>query len=90
MCDQTKHLGKTRPSPRPAGPLRYETKLVRSYHQLRNVVIWWGKEAPMDYEAPRLEVVGSASELIQAFFGPHSDGDGYQFSQGLICDPRET
>lgn len=37
----------------------------------------------MDYEAPVVEVVGPASHLIQNYAGPHTDGDGYQFSQGL-------
>jgi len=36
----------------------------------------------MDYDAPVVEVIGQASELIQAFCGPHMDGDGYLLSQG--------
>lgn len=43
----------------------------------------------MKYEAPAVDVIGSASELIQASLGLHSDGDGYIFSQGFACDPRE-
>jgi len=34
----------------------------------------------MDYEAPVLEMVGSASELIQAYAGP-TDGGGWAFSR---------
>jgi hypothetical protein len=37
----------------------------------------------MKYETPTVEVVGPASELIQAFAGPRTDGDGYVFSWGL-------
>jgi hypothetical protein len=37
----------------------------------------------MEYEAPTVEVVGQASELIQAYLGPRTDGDGYTFSQGF-------
>ncbi len=36
----------------------------------------------MDYDAPLVEVIGQASELIQASCGPRYDGDGYVFSQG--------
>jgi hypothetical protein len=44
----------------------------------------------MDYETPAVEMIGQASELIQAYIGPHTDGDGYQFSQGFtICPPEE-
>lgn len=43
----------------------------------------------MNYETPAVDVIGSASELIQAYLGPHSDGDGYVYSQGFTCDPRE-
>lgn len=43
----------------------------------------------MDYEAPAFEVIGRASELIQAHAGPQNDGGGWQFSQGLICSPLE-
>jgi hypothetical protein len=35
----------------------------------------------MDYEAPVLEMVGSASELIQAYAGPTTDGGGWAFSR---------
>ncbi len=36
----------------------------------------------MVYEKPELDVVGTASELIQASNGPFNDGGGYQFSMG--------
>jgi hypothetical protein len=37
----------------------------------------------MDYETPTLELMGPASDLIQAYAGPRTDGDGYAFSQGF-------
>jgi hypothetical protein len=40
------------------------------------------------YEVPQIETVGSASELIQYFFGPSVDGNGFPNSQGL-CSPLE-
>jgi len=43
----------------------------------------------MEYETPTVEVVGPASELIQAYMGPRMDGDGYQFSLGLTCSALE-
>jgi len=43
----------------------------------------------MEYEAPALEVVGSASELVQNFAGPRTDGDGFEFSQGAMCSGIE-
>jgi hypothetical protein len=43
----------------------------------------------MEYETPAIEVVGTASESIQASFGPRMDGDGYAFSQGFACNPQE-
>lgn len=44
----------------------------------------------MDYEAPSIEVVGSASELIQVHLGPRYDGGPYSFSQGFtVCSPLE-
>jgi hypothetical protein len=43
----------------------------------------------MQYEAPTADVVGSASDLIQASWGPRTDGDGYQFSQGFVSSPGE-
>jgi hypothetical protein len=42
----------------------------------------------MEYQTPSIEVVGPASELIQAYFGPRIDGDGYQFSLA-ISSPLE-
>lgn len=35
----------------------------------------------MEYEAPVLEVAGSASELVQSYAGPRTDLNGYAFSQ---------
>jgi hypothetical protein len=43
----------------------------------------------MEYETPTLDLVGSASKLIQAYAGPRMDGDAYQFSQGFTCGPQE-
>jgi hypothetical protein len=43
----------------------------------------------MEYETPAVEVVGPARELIQASAGPRTDGDGYFFSQGFVCNPQE-
>jgi hypothetical protein len=43
----------------------------------------------MEYETPVVEVVGPASDLIQAYAGPRMDGDGYMYSQGLTCGPQE-
>lgn len=43
----------------------------------------------MEYTTPVIEVAGPASELIQASMGPYMDGDGYQFSLGLACNPEE-
>lgn len=42
-----------------------------------------GKGEPMNYEAPRVEVLGQASELIQASCGPRVDGDGYLFTKAV-------
>jgi len=36
----------------------------------------------MEYEAPVVELMGQASEMIQASCGPRYDGDGYLFSWG--------
>ena len=43
----------------------------------------------MDYTAPSMEVIGTASELIQNFAGPLCDGDGVQFSMGSVCSTLE-
>lgn len=43
----------------------------------------------MSYEAPAVDVLGSASDLIQNYAGPWTDGDGYYFSQGAICSSIE-
>jgi hypothetical protein len=47
------------------------------------------KGETMEYSAPVIEVSEPARELIQAYVGPHSDGDGYQLSLGLVCNPEE-
>jgi hypothetical protein len=39
----------------------------------------------MDYEQPELEDVGTASELIQATYGPSNDGCGYALSFGFVA-----
>jgi hypothetical protein len=41
------------------------------------------------YESPSIEVVASASTMIQAYAGPYSDGGGYLFSWGFVCGPEE-
>jgi hypothetical protein len=41
------------------------------------------------YESPRMDEVGTASELIQAYAGPRYDGGAYIFSFGLICSQLE-
>jgi hypothetical protein len=43
----------------------------------------------MEYQTPTVELMGLASEFIQAYAGPRMDGDGYQFSQGFACGPQE-
>ena len=43
----------------------------------------------MVYEAPKMDEVGTASELIKAYAGPYYDGDGYIYSFGLVCSPLE-
>ena len=43
----------------------------------------------MEYHTPTVELMGPASELIQAYVGPLTDGGGYTFSQGNICSPLE-
>lgn len=35
----------------------------------------------MEYETAVLEIAGSASDLVQAYFGPRTDGGGYIASQ---------
>jgi hypothetical protein len=47
------------------------------------------KGETMNYETPTVEVVGPASELIQAYVGPRYDGDGYALSQGFACSALE-
>lgn len=41
------------------------------------------------YEKPTMDEIGSASELIQAYFGPRYDGGGYVNSYGFVCSPLE-
>jgi hypothetical protein len=43
----------------------------------------------MSYETPEVDVIGTASDLIQNFAGPRTDGDGHQLSQGAICSRIE-
>jgi hypothetical protein len=43
----------------------------------------------MRYETPEVDVIGTASDLIQNFAGPRTDGDGFEFSQGAICSNIE-
>jgi hypothetical protein len=47
------------------------------------------KGGTMKYETPRIDDVGPARELIQAYIGPRYDGDGSIFSQGAVCSPLE-
>jgi hypothetical protein len=47
------------------------------------------KGESMEYHTPTVELMGPASELIQAYVGPLTDGGGYTFSQGNICSPLE-
>jgi hypothetical protein len=63
--------------------------LVRSHHQLRNVAESVEKGETMEYTTPVVEVAGLARDLIQAYAGPRTDGDGYIYSQGLVCNPEE-
>lgn len=44
----------------------------------------------MDYEAPVLEEVGTASDLIKAYAGPDSDGGGWEFSFGAVYGSLEN
>jgi hypothetical protein len=41
------------------------------------------------YETPELEMVGPASELIQAFLGPHNDFGANSLSLGAISPEFE-
>jgi len=43
----------------------------------------------MEYTTPVVDVAGPASEIIQASGGPRTDGNGYVFSQGFVCNPEE-
>ncbi len=38
----------------------------------------------MDYHTPTVDVIESASQVIEAYFGPSNDGGGYAFSQGAL------
>ncbi len=43
----------------------------------------------MDYEAPAVDLIARARELVQNYAGPRYDGDGYQFSQNSFFSPVE-
>jgi hypothetical protein len=38
----------------------------------------------MEYTTPEIEVVGTGSDLIQAFFGPYTDGGLHSLSLGAV------
>jgi hypothetical protein len=40
----------------------------------------------MGYDAPEIEVMGTGSELVQAFVGPHSDFGAYALSLGATMN----
>ncbi len=44
----------------------------------------------MHYETPTIDVIESASQVIEASNGPFSDGGGYQFSMGWSAAPLEA
>ncbi len=44
----------------------------------------------MQYDTPTLEVIESAAQLIQFFFGPSVDGNGLPNSLGCCCAPLEV
>jgi hypothetical protein len=41
------------------------------------------------YETPRIEAIGTASSLIQAYQGPQYDGGPYIYSFGFISSQLE-
>ncbi len=41
----------------------------------------------MNYETPTLDVIESATQLIQAFYGPNSDYGAHVFSQMPLAPP---
>ena len=43
----------------------------------------------MEYTTPEVEVVGTGSELVQAFFGPHTDLGAHALSLGAMCSSLE-
>jgi hypothetical protein len=43
----------------------------------------------MEYTAPNVEVIGAGSELVQAFFGPHTDFGAFALSLGAMCSRLE-
>ncbi len=47
------------------------------------------KGESMDYEAPVLEEVGRASDLIKAYAGPDIDGGGWELSLGGVYGTLE-
>ncbi len=44
----------------------------------------------MDYGTPTIDVIESATQLIEAYLGPAYDGDGYLWSQGYVAAPVEA
>lgn len=52
-------------------------------------MIWRRKGVAMEYEAPVIEEVGSASDLVQTYCGPALDGGGYEFSLGCLASSLE-
>jgi len=44
----------------------------------------------LEYTTPELEVVGTGSELVQAFAGPHNDGGVHTLSMmAALCSNLE-
>lgn len=43
----------------------------------------------MSYEAPAVEILGAASDLIQNYVGPWTDGNGHTFSAPNISSGIE-
>lgn len=50
----------------------------------------WRMEESLEYTTPEVEIVGSGSELVQAFFGPHNDGGFHSLSMmAALCSSLE-
>ena len=49
----------------------------------------WREEESLEYTTPEVEVAGTGSELVQDFFGPHSDGGIHALSLGAMCSTLE-